>query len=86
MNSSSVPSIQGDRKRGGLPLRPWLLGLALLALAATVERMVGLSAPMPTMEAPASLRLAGYRVSALQGEPPRQGRELSHGALRLFRL
>jgi hypothetical protein len=38
------------------------------------------------MEAPASLRLAGYRVSAIEGEPPRQGRELSHGQLRLFRL
>ena len=71
MNSSSVPSIEGVGKRGGLPLRPWL---------------VGLSAPMPTMEAPASLRLAGYRVSAMEGEPPRQGRELSHGALRRFRL
>ena len=86
MKSSSVPSIEGDGKRGGLPLRHWLLGLALLAVAATVERMVGLSAPMLTMKAPSSLRLAGYRVSALQGEPPRQGRELSHGALRLFRL
>jgi hypothetical protein len=62
------------------------VGLALLAVAATVERMVGLSAPMPTMEAPASLRLAGYRVSALVGEPPLQGRELSHGQLRRFRL
>lgn len=48
--------------------------------------MVGLSSPMPTMEAPASLRLAGYRVRALEGEPPRQGRELSHGQLRRFRL
>jgi hypothetical protein len=86
MKSSSVPSIEGDGKRGGLPLRPWLLGLAALALAATAERVVGLSAPMPTMEAPASLRLAGYRVSALQGEPPRQGRELSHGGLRRFQL
>ena len=86
MNSSSVPSIEGDGKRGGLPLRPWLLGLALLAVAATAERVVGLSAPMPTMEAPASLRLAGYRVSAMEGEPPRQGRELSHGELRRFRL
>ena len=71
MNSSSVPSIEGDGKRRGLPLRPWL---------------VGLSAPMPTIEAPSTLRLAGYRVSALQGDPLRQGRELSHGALRLFRL
>jgi len=86
MNTSSVPPTEGDGKRGGLPLRPWLLGLALLTSAATAERVVGLSAPMPTMEAPASLRLAGYRVSALQGEPPRQGRELSHGELRRFRL
>ena len=86
MKSSSVPSIEGEGTRGGLPLRPWLLGLAVLALAATAERVVGLSAPMPTMEAPASLRLAGYRVSAMEGEPPRQGRELSHGELRRFRL
>ena len=41
---------------------------------------------MPTMEAPSTLRLAGYRVGALEGEPPRQGRELSHGELRRFRL
>ena len=86
MKSSSVPPTEGDGKRGGLPLRPWLLGLALLALAATAERVVGLSAPMPTREAPSTLRLAGYRVSALEGEPPRQGRELSHGELRRFQL
>ena len=84
--NSSMPHAEGDRKRGGLPLGPWLLGLALLAVAATAERVVGLSAPMSIMEAPASLRLAGYRVSALQGEPPRQGRELSHGQLRRFQL
>ena len=84
--NSSTPHAEGDRKRGGLSLRPWLVGLALLALAATVERVVGLSAPMPTIEAPVALRLAGYRVSALQGEQPRQGRELSHGALKRFRL
>jgi hypothetical protein len=84
--NSSMPHAEGDRKRGGLSLRPWLLGLALLAQAATAERVVGLSAPMPTMEAPSTLRLAGYRVGALEGEPPRQGRELSHGELRRFRL
>jgi hypothetical protein len=72
--NSSMPHAEGDRKPGSLFLRPWLVGLALLALAATAERVVGLSAPMPTMEAPASLRLAGYRVSALEGESPRQGR------------
>ncbi|MFM7549048.1 MAG: hypothetical protein ACKO8I_09265 [Cyanobacteriota bacterium] len=80
----------GEQRKGEAErtsaLRPWLLGLALLAVAATAERVVGLSAPMPTMEAPASLRLAGYRVSALEGEPARQGRELSHGQLRRFRL
>lgn len=47
---------------------------------------MGLSAPMPTREAPSTLRLAGYRVSALEGEPPRQGRELSHGEVRRFQL
>ena len=71
MNSSSVPSIEGDGKRGVLPLRPWL---------------VGLSAPMPTREAPSTLRLERYRVNDLEGEPPRQGRELSHGELRRFQL
>jgi hypothetical protein len=29
MNTSSVPPTEGDGKRGGLPLRPWLLGLVL---------------------------------------------------------
>jgi hypothetical protein len=85
-SSSSPPPTEGDRKRGGLPLRPWLVGLALLTAGATAERVVGLSAPMPTREAPSTLRLAGYRVSVLEGEPPRQGRELSHGALRRFWL
>jgi len=32
------------------------------------------------------LRLAGYWVSALEGEPPRQGRELNHGPVRRFQL
>jgi hypothetical protein len=86
MNTSSVPPTEGGRKPGSLFLRPWLVDLALLALAATAERVVGLSAPMPTREAPSTLRLAGYRVSALEGEPPRQGRELSHGELRRFQL
>jgi hypothetical protein len=86
MNTSSVPPTEGGRKPGSLFLRPWLVSLALLTSAATAERVVGLSAPMPTLEAPASLRLAGYRVSPLEEEPPRQGRELSHGALRRFRL
>ena len=41
---------------------------------------------MPTREAPSTLRLEGYRVNALEGEPPQQGRELSHGELRRFQL
>ena len=85
MSISPGPQSKGEAQRPAA-LRSWLLGLAVLALAATAERVVGLSAPMPTMKAPSSLRLAGYRVSALQGEPPRQGRELSHGALRRFQL
>ncbi|MFM7236605.1 MAG: hypothetical protein ACKOYK_07530 [Cyanobium sp.] len=85
MTISPGEQSKAEAQRPGA-LRPWLLGLALLAVAATAERVVGLSAPMPTMEAPSSLRLAGYRVSALEGEPPRQGRELSHGQLRRFRL
>jgi hypothetical protein len=67
-------------------LRPWLVGLALVTVGATAERVIGLSAPMPTREAPTTVRLEGYRVSALQGEPSRQGRELSHGELRRFQL
>ncbi|MFM7170532.1 MAG: hypothetical protein ACKOYH_06735 [Cyanobium sp.] len=66
--------------------RPWLVALALLTAVATAERVVGLSAPRPTADAPSQLRLAGYRVSTLEGEPPHQGRELSRGALRRFRL
>jgi hypothetical protein len=69
-----------------MTLRRLLVGLALLTVAATVERLVGLSAPMPTREAPSALRLEGYRVSAQGEEPPRRGRELSHGTLRRFRL
>lgn len=68
-------------------LRALLVALALLTAAAAAERVVGLAAPMPTAEAPKALRLAGYSVSPLDGEvAPRQGRELSHGALRRFRL
>ena len=68
------------------PLRRLLVGLALLTLAASVLKVVGLSAAMPTAEAPSSLTLAGYRISAMPSETPRRGRNLSLGTLRHFRL
>lgn len=81
-SSLPTPAVEGDAR----PLRRLLVVLSLLTLAATIEKAVGLSAPMPVMEAPTSLRLAGYRVRVLASEPPRRGRELSQGTLRRFQL
>jgi hypothetical protein len=60
--------------------------MALLTLVATAVKVVGLSASMPTAEAPSSLILAGYRISALPSDAPRQGRSISLGTMRQFRL
>lgn len=71
----------------GTPLpRPWLVALVALTAVASLEKVVGLSAPLPKAEAPSTLRLAGYRLSALPSLPPRRGRELSQGTSRRFRL
>lgn len=86
MSSSPVPHNETKRNYRPGVLRPWLVGLCLLSVVATAERVVGLSAPMPTTEAPSMLRLADYRVAALVGEPSQQGREMSRGRLRRFRL
>lgn len=86
MSSSSLPTPAPGDQRTGLPLRRLLLGLALLTVAAMAEKVLGLSAPMPTAQAPSALNLKGYRTSALPGAEPRRGRELSHGTLRRFRL
>jgi len=86
MSSSSRPSPTQQHERGGLPLRSLLAGLALLTLVAAMEKVVGLSAPMPAAEAPSSLALAGYRVSALPSAGPLRGRDLSLGTMRQFRL
>jgi hypothetical protein len=86
MNSSSLPSPTQQHERGGHPLRSLLAGLALLTLVAAVEKVVGLSAPMPAAEAPSNLALAGYRISALPAARPRRGREMSLGTMRQFRL
>ena len=86
MNSSSLPSPTQQHERGALRLRRLLAGLALLTLVAAVEKVVGLSAPMPAAEAPSSLTLAAYRISALPAAGPRQGREMSLGTMRQFRL
>ena len=86
MSSSSKPRSNQEHERGGLPLRRLLVGLALLTLVATVEKVVGLSASMPKVEAPSSLTLAGYRISALPSDAPRIGRNLSLGTMRQFRL
>ena len=86
MNSSSPPSPTHHHLRGGLPLRRLLAGLALLTFVAAVEKVVGLSAPMPAAVARSSLALAGYRISALPAVGPRRGREMSLGTRRQFRL
>lgn len=86
MNSTSQPSPTEDDRRDGLPLRRLLLGLALLTLVASGAKVLGLAAPMPKLEASSSLRLSGYRISALPTAAPRQGRDLSLGTMRQFRL
>ena len=74
MSSSPQPSPTQDDQRRGLPLRRLLVGLTLLTVAAAVEKVVGLSAPMPSVEAPTRLSLDGYRISALQDSAPRPSR------------
>ena len=86
MNSTSQPSPTENDRCDGLPLRGLLLGLALLTLVASGAKVLGLSAPMPKLEAPSSLRLGGYRISALPTAAPRRGRDLSLGTMRQFRL
>ena len=86
MSRSPQPSPTPDDQRGTLPLRRLLLGLTLLTVAAAAEKVVGLSAPMPSVEAPSRLSLDGYRISALQDSAPRRGRDLSLGTMRHFRL
>jgi len=72
--------------QGSLPLRRLLGGLALLTFVATAVKVVGLSASLPTAEAPSSLVLAGYRISALPSAAPQHGRNISLGTRRQFRL
>ncbi len=86
MSSSPQPSPTQDDQRRGLPLRRLLVGLTLLTVAAAVEKVVGLSAPMPSVEAPTRLSLDGYRISALQDSAPRHSRDISLGTMRHFRL
>ena len=86
MNSTSQPGPTEKDRRDGLPLRRLLLGLALLTLVASGAKVLGLSAPMPKLEAPSSLRLGGYRISALPTAASRRGRDLSLGTMRQFRL
>ena len=86
MSSSSHPWPSQKHDHGGLPLRRLLEGLALLTVMVTVGNVVGPSAPMPTVEAPPSLRMAGYRISALSSSGPQRGRDLSLGTRRQFRL
>ena len=84
--SANQPSATQKQNPSGLPLRRLLAGLVLLTLVATAEKMLGLSAPMPEAEAPSSLRMAGYRISALPTAAPRWGRDISLGTTRQFRL
>lgn len=61
--------------------------LALLTGLAMVAKVVSLAAPVPTAEAPPTLQLPGYDIRGLTiGAVPRQGRELSQGTQRMFRL
>jgi hypothetical protein len=68
-------------------LRRQLQLLALLTGVALVAKVVSLAAPMPIAEAPSTLQLPGYDIRRLTiGAVPRQGRELSQGTQRVFRL
>jgi hypothetical protein len=84
--SAHQPSATQKQDPNGLPLRRLLAGLALLTMVATAGKMLGLSAPMPEAEAPSSLRMADYRISALPTAAPQWGRDLSRGTMRQFRL
>ncbi|MFO0138668.1 MAG: hypothetical protein ACK535_11730 [Cyanobacteriota bacterium] len=84
--SAHQPSATQKQDPNGLPLRRLLAGLALLTLMATFGKVVGLSAPMPSTEAPSSLRMAGYHISTLPTAAPQWGRDLSRGTTRQFRL
>ena len=86
MSSSSQPCAIQKRDLDALPLRRRLAGLALFTLVATGVKVLGLSAPMPSAEAPASFRMASYRISALPSSAPRWGHDLSLGTKRQFRL
>jgi hypothetical protein len=86
MSSSAQPSANQKCDPDAFALRHLLAGLALLTFVAAVEKVVGLSAPMPAAEAPSNLALAGYRISALPAAGPRRGREMSLGTMRQFRL
>jgi hypothetical protein len=86
MSSSTQPSANQKCDPDAFALRHLLAGLALLTFVAAVEKVVGLSAPMPAAEAPSKLALAGYRISALPAAGPRRGREMSLGTMRQFRL
>ena len=70
-----------------------LVGFAILTVMVSIEKVVNLSAPMPTKVAPAMLQVPGYRVRVLNPESGRlktegnrRGRELSHAAPRRFQL
>jgi len=86
MSRSSHPFPTPKPDQGALPQRRLLTGLALLTLALTLVKVVAVSAPMPTAEAPERLRLAGYRIRALPSSGPQRGRDLSLGTMRQFRL
>ena len=86
MSSSSQPSATQKHDHGAFCLRSLLAGLTLLTLTVTIKNVVAPSAPMPTAEAPSSLGMAGYRISALPSLAPRRGRDLSLGTMRHFRL
>jgi hypothetical protein len=86
MSSTSQPSATQKHDPSGLPLRRLLTGLALLTLVVTAEKVLGISAPMPSVEAPSNFAMAGYRISALPTAEPRRGRDLSLGTMRQFRL
>ena len=81
-SSLPTPAVDPNGRAG----RGLLIALALLTLVATIDKAAGLSAPPPTLAAPAKVHLPGYRVQTLPSESPQRGRELSRGTLRRFRL
>jgi hypothetical protein len=60
--------------------------LILLTTVATLQKVMGVSAPQPAGDAPQVLMLAGYRVASLGTRAGRRTREISHAPIQRFTL